>query len=141
MVTKSTFVNASATEKCEVSICMFFVKQIQLCGQNNLWTSSLVSRRSSMYQEGFLNDDQNYFYFFCAKENCDIQICIYIVLCETRSMDGTFELLSTLRSLYKTRRNMMVPEDSGTFSKVRKSSKRITRSTFVIFELQISDIY
>ena len=52
-----TFVHFWATEKCDISICMLFARQIQWCGKHYLCISSLVSGRSSMDQEGFLKDD------------------------------------------------------------------------------------
>ena len=61
-LTRSTFVNCLATKKCDISICMYFARQIQLLDQNYLWTSSLTSRRSSMDQEGVLKDNQIYFF-------------------------------------------------------------------------------
>ena len=62
-LTISTFVNFWATKKCDISICMYFARQIQWCGQNYLWTSSLVSRRSSM-----------------DTEKCDLSICLYFLI-------------------------------------------------------------
>ena len=35
------------TKKCHISMSVYFVKQIQWCHQNHLWTSSLESGRSS----------------------------------------------------------------------------------------------
>ena len=56
-----TFVKFWATEKCDISICMYFARQIQWSGKHYLCTSSLVSGRSSMDQEEFLKDD----HIFC----------------------------------------------------------------------------
>ena len=60
-LSRSTFVNFWATEKCDISICMYSVRQIQRCDQNHLWTSSFESGWSSLDQEGLLEDDQVYF--------------------------------------------------------------------------------
>ena len=83
-MTRSTFVNFSATEKCYISIGMYYARQIQFCDQNGLWTPSLESGRSSMDQEGFLNNDQIYFcHFFSYREVW----CIHLyVLCKTNIM-------------------------------------------------------
>ena len=54
-MTISTVVNFWSTEKCDISICMYFYDQ------HHFWTSSLESRRYFMDQEGFLKDDQIYF--------------------------------------------------------------------------------
>ena len=69
-----TFINFWATEKCDLSICMYFVRQNQWCDQNPFRTSSLESGRSSMDQEGLLKDDQIYFSkFFSYREVWCIQ--------------------------------------------------------------------
>ena len=72
-------VNFCATEKCYISICMYFGRQIQWCDQNHLWTSSLVSGRSSMDQEGFLNGDQIYLCKFLSYLEVRYISCKYFV--------------------------------------------------------------
>ena len=37
-------------KKCYISKCSYFVRQIQLIGQNHLWMSSWGSGKSSMHQ-------------------------------------------------------------------------------------------
>ena len=83
-MTRSTFVNIWATEKCDISISMYFVRQIQWCHQNHLWTSSLESGRSFMDQEGFLKDDQIYCWKFLSYR--EVWYINLNVLCKTNPM-------------------------------------------------------
>ena len=116
----STFVNFRATEKCDVSICMYIVRQIQLWGQNYLWISSLVSGRSSMNQEGFLNDEQTIFIIFlCYIEVWHINL---YVLCETNPMNGVIKI---------TYWHHPCCQEEPPW--IRKGSWMVTRSTVVNF--------
>jgi len=119
-MTRSTFVNFRATEKCDILICMYFVRQIHLYGQNDLWTSSLVSGRSSMDQEGFLNDDQKDYVPFFATYKSDMSICMYFA----RQIQWCDQNNIWTSSIVSGR--------SFTDNCIRKGSWMVTRSTFVI---------
>ena len=46
-LTRSTLVNFWTTEKCDKSISVYFVREIQWCHQNHFWTSSLELGKST----------------------------------------------------------------------------------------------
>ena len=114
-MTRTIFVILWATEKRDISICMYFVKQIQWCNQNHLWTSSLEPGSSSMDQKGFMKDDKIYFW---GTKKCD-----YKLLCTLQDkFNGvvriTFEHLPWSKE-----------DPPG----IRKGSEKMTRFTFVYF--------
>ena len=99
-MTKSTFVKFWATEKCDISICMYFVRQIQWCDKNHSLASSLESGRSSLDQEGFLKDDQIYFcQFLSYREVWYINFC---ALCEINLMVWSKWLMDIILGVRKT---------------------------------------
>ena len=52
MDAKYFFFNCEDRDKCYTSNCKYFARQIHLCSQNNLWTSSLESGVSLINQKG-----------------------------------------------------------------------------------------
>ena len=98
-MTRSTFVNLCTTEKCDISIFMYFTKQIQWCDQYHIWTSFLESGRSFLDQEGFLKDDHIYVgKFFSNREVWYINLYL---LCETNSIVWSKLLMDIIRGVRK----------------------------------------
>ena len=88
---------------------MYFVRQIQWCDQNHLWTSSLESGRSSMDQEGFLKDDQIYFCQIMSYR--EVWYINLFVLCKTNLMMWSIILMDIIISVMKIlHRSGRVPE-------------------------------
>ena len=120
----STSVNFLATEKCDISLLMYIARQIQWCGQNYL-----VSERS-------------WSFWICL-----IESTLWLTNRELVSVRNRGQL-GIIQSTYDPRMAHLdfcqpwgtfikpwaiwwLMQDSGTNSKVRKSSWRISRSTLI----------
>ena len=99
-ITRSTFVNFLATEKCDISILMYIARQIKWCGHNYLWKSSLVSERYwlsliCIIESTLWLTDKRFFFNTDYGQAGHLSNNIW-------SRNSTFRLLSSLRNLYKT---------------------------------------
>ena len=93
MDAKSFFFNCEERDKCYTSNCRYFARQIHRCTQNNLWTSSVKTGVSFIYQDSsimkilnpLLSCDNWYIqglsielYVFLNKLNGVVKLCQFV---------------------------------------------------------------